>query len=464
MTRRTHKPFSLRLRIAGPVAALFLVGMIALYIAAFAYGRTAADRSYDRLLAGAARSIAETLVATADGFDVDIPYSAFELLSAAPDDRVFYRVFETSGRTVTGYGDLPSSPIKPRPSIYRPDATFFTADYLGEPVRFVVVGRQIATINDPLELRSVWVQVGQTRRAHQALVRELVIRSLLPIAAMTVIALLIAWFGVGKGLRPLRTISDELAARGPTDLDEIKAPVPREVAPLVSAIDGFMARLRVNIDTLRSFVGEAAHQLRTPLAALRAQAQVADRTNAEELGRSLAAVERNAAKLTRLVNQMLSDATVSQRSDVRHREAFDLADVLREIVHEATAYTDEVVCTLDLGVAAAPIVGDPLMTAEARRNILDYAQAHGDGAIEIALTAIARTYQIDFADRGPGIPDARKPAVFERFVRGSGKGAGAGLGLAIASQAIASQGGTIQLLDRPGGGLVVRLAFPMEQV
>lgn len=443
------------------MAVLFLAGMIALYMAAFAFGRTAADRFYDRLLAGTARSIAETLVTTADGVDVDIPYSAFEMLSAAPEDRVFYRVFEGSGRTITGYGDLPPSPVKPRPSAYRPDATFFTADYRGEPVRFVIVGRQLAVTAEAVDrLDSIWVEVGQTRQAHAALVRELVVRSVLPIMLMTVVAMLLVWLGIGQALRPLQRIGEELSARGPTDLDPIRAPVPREVEPLVSAIDAFMGRLGTNIQTLKSFVGEAAHQLRTPLAALRAQAQVADRSSREDLGRSLDAVERNAARLTRLVNQMLSDATMSHRSDVRYHAAFDLADMLREVVHEITAYQDEPACRLTLAMEQAPMDGDPLMLAEALRNIIDNARTYGEGEVEIDAVADGTTYRIDVADRGPGMADEQKATAFDRFVRGRRDGTGAGLGLAIARQAVASHGGTISLLDRPGGGLLVRIILP----
>ncbi len=441
------------------MALLFLAGMVALYIAAYAYGRTAADRSYDRLLAGSARSIAETLVTTANGFDVDIPYSAFDLLSAAPDDRIFYRVYEQTGRTVTGYADLPPSPTKPRASAYRADAAFFTADYRGEPVRFVTVGRRLAMDGVKSQPRLIWVEVGQTRRAHESLVTDLVFRSLLPIVLMTVVALLVVWLGIGHALRPLKTIGDELTARAPTDLDAIKAPVPIEVAPLISAINGFMARLASNIQTLRGFVAEAAHQLRTPIASLRAQAQVADRTSLEDMDRSLDAVERNAARLTRLVNQMLSDATMSHRSDIRHSAAFDLGDMLREVVHEAAAFGGASDCTLACPEGDTPMIGDPLMLSEGLRNIIDNGRTHGTGPVEVELRVEGDRYIVDIADRGPGISADSKAIVFDRFVRGTGGSKGAGLGLAIARQAVESHGGAIDLLDRDGGGLNVRVTL-----
>lgn len=454
------RSLSLRVRISIAMMLLFLIGMLVLYIAAFAYGKTTADRFYDRLLAGAARSIAETLVETGSGFDVDIPYSAFDLLNAAPDDRVFYRIFDSTGATVTGYPDLPVSPKKASstPNEYRSDASFFTASYRGDRVRFVVVGR-LSTIGTPV--RTVWVQVGQTRRANQALANDLILRSLLPIASMTVMAICVVWFGLGRTLRPLRKIGEELTARSPEDLAPIDAPVPAEVEDMVAALNGFMARLDGNIGTLKELVSQAAHQLRTPLAAIQAQAQVANRSNVQELGQSLDAVERNAAKLTRMINQMLSDATMSHRSDMPFTTSLDLIEIVHEAVHEATAFQQSVVCTLDIPMDAAPLNGDPLMLTEGLRNVIDNAVRHGGGVIDIALRLVADGYVIEVGDRGVGIDDVDKPEAFKRFVRGSTHVNGAGLGLAIARRAIERHGGTVELADRQEGGLIVRFLLPL---
>ena len=106
------------------------------------------------------------------------------------------------------------------------------------------------------------------------------------------------------------------------------------------------------------------------------------------------------------------------------------------------------------------MAGDPLMLMEALRNIVDNARTHGTGPVAIGIEFDAQGYRVDIADRGPGVAADMKQAVFERFVRGERKGTGAGLGLAIAQQAVSSHGGTITLLDRPGGGLIVRLSLP----
>ena len=154
-------PTSLRVRLAGVLGLLFLGGVILLYLAAHSYARLAADRSYDRLLSGSALSIAETLTMVGGHADVDIPYAALDMLSAAPEDRVFYRVVGPGGTSVTGYDDLPRA-VLPRRSgrdAALDEPIFFDAEYRGEPVRFVTLDREIA--QSP-RLGHVQVQVGQT--------------------------------------------------------------------------------------------------------------------------------------------------------------------------------------------------------------------------------------------------------------------------------------------------------------
>ena len=235
MTARTT---SLRTRLAGTLGLFFLAGLLALYLAALSYARLAADKSYDRLLAGSALSIAETLSFEEGKVQVDIPYASLDMLSSAPDDRVFYRVIGPDRRTVTGYSDLPGGPEASH-SVDDVVGQFYDARYRGEDVRFVSLGREIA---QPGRKGWVHVQIGQTRRARDALTQELVIGSLAPILLMTILALSIVWFSVDRALRPLGRLSAELSARGPGELHPIATPVPKEILPVAESINGFMIR------------------------------------------------------------------------------------------------------------------------------------------------------------------------------------------------------------------------------
>lgn len=457
----TRRPLSLRARLAALLGALFLFGMVALYLAARSYGHLAADGSFDRVLAGSVISIAETLSVTRDEVSVDIPYAALDMLSAAPDDRVFYRVSGPGDRTVTGYDDLPR-PDRSQPllgDVSGESPRFFDALYRGEPVRFALIGRQIAQAGSQ---GWVWVQVGQTRLARDAVARETIVRALLPIVAMTMLALVLVWFGITSALRPLKSIGDELSERRPADLHPIDAHVPDEIRPLADAINGFMRRLGENIDTLKGFIADASHQMRTPLAALLAQAHVAG-DDPEELRRSLEAVERNGRKLAHLLNQLLSDATVAHLADVRRFGQVDLLDVLPEAIRDTVHRLEENDVRLTTSLARAPVLGDRLMLAEAFKNLIHNAVRHGAGDLhqtDVRLFEVERNYVVSIADRGPGIAPDDRERVFERFARGRTDAAGAGIGLAIVRQAVGSHNGTIRLLDRAGGGLTVVVTLP----
>ena len=442
--------------------ALFTVGLIALYAAAQSYARVAADRSYDRLLAGSALSITETLSVADGAILVDVPYAALDMLSAAPDDKVFYRVIGPDGRTVTGYPDLPvvRSPERDEGGSDAALTTFFDANYRGEKVRFVSIGREIA---QPGSRGWVWVEVGQTRLAREQLRHELVVRAVLPIIVFILLALAGVWFGITRALRPLDAIGQELARREPSALQPVMAPVPSEIAPVIESLNMFMRRLRENIDNLRAFIGDAAHQMRTPLAGMLAQAQVSSGGDVAELREAMGKIERNAVRLTRLLNQLLSDATVQHRSDMRRFESFDLKTIVEQAIRELLPQTAESDIRFRSSLETAPVTGDALLFGEAIKNLIHNALVHGRGEhreVTIGLQRAQDGYRLTVSDRGPGIREDQKERVFERFARGEASTSGAGLGLAIVRQAIESHGGTIRLADRKWGGLRVEVTLP----
>lgn len=455
---------SLRARLAGMMSFLFLLGMILLYLAAQSSAVAASNRSFDRLLMGSMLSIAETLSVSDGVVQVDLPYAALDMLSAAPEDRVFYHVIGPASEVVTGNSDLP---LPPGFSLDRrgvaadwSEPRFFDASYSGEKVRFAVLGRELA---QPGVTGWLWVQVGQTRRARDELTNELVLHALAPIVAMTLLALAVVWFGIRRALTPLTRLGDELKARGPSDLHLITAPVPAEAAPLIDSLNEFMSRLERNIEALRAFIADAAHQMRTPLAAMLAQAQVAADGDQEDLRRGLKAVQRNGTQLTRLLNQLLSHATVTHRADVLNFKEFDLLRVVRMAVRESVPMALDLGLRIESPLATAPFRGDPLMIGEAVKNVVDNAFRHAraaEGGLSIGLTREDQVYVIAISDSGGGVSPLERERVFDRFARGDTLVPGSGLGMAIVRKAVLSHGGSVQLDDRPGGGLIVRLRLP----
>jgi len=428
-------PGSLRRTLLLYLGALLAVFAVALLFAARDYGQRAANRSYDHLLVSSALSIADS-VALVDGqWQVDLPYAALDLLAMAPEDRVFYRVADSRGNLITGYGDLPSPPRRPgtQPQL-------FDAAYSGETVRFVVVGRSFAAASAQGEVQ---VQVGQTRRAREAVAQDMVNRALLAIGVLSGLLLALVAFGVHRAFRPLVRVERELSRREPSDLKPLDARVPREMDQMVAALNRFMERLSSSNETLRAFMAEAAHQMRTPLAALRAQAQLAlDDDDPEDMRRSL---------------------QVIHRSHLQRFAAVDLAETVHQALHEALPQAGPAP-RVQLAMTAEPVQvhGDALLLREAIKNLVDNALKYGgEGPLQIALTVEGGQAVLTIADHGAGIAPADAERVFERFARGEGApSGGAGLGLAIVKRVVDSHGGRIDLSNRPQGGLIATIRLP----
>ncbi|GAA5231805.1 sensor histidine kinase [Verticiella sediminum] len=454
-----QRPFarvSVRRRLLATLLVLFVAGTAVLALMLRGYARQAADASYDQLLQASALSMADSLQLVQGRWQMDMPYAALELLAQAPRDRVFYRVTDLDGAPIAGYGDAPAPPRAPGPA----GPVYFDAVYRGEPVRFAALQRQLA---GPEQTTAAVVQVGQTRLAREALAADIVWRGSLALLAFAATVIAVAWWGVHRALAPVARVERDLAAREAADLRPLGTPVPAELEHLVRALDDFMARLADNQDALRLFIAEAAHQLRTPLAALRAQLQLAlEDDDPAERQRSLQAVQRNAERLSRLVNQLLSDASVNHRGALRQYESVELAAVLRQAVHDSVPMAEpRPDVRLALPDTSACIRGDALMLREAVKNLIDNALRHGDpaaGPIEVSLQREGESWCIVVADRGPGIAPAFAQTAFERFSRGpQARADGAGLGLAIVRRAVEGQGGTVTLANRAGGGLAVTL-------
>lgn len=450
--RATPDTFSIRSRLIAYLSAGFAIGLVALYWAANSYGRFAADGSYDRLLSGSASSIAETLSITPESVRVDIPYAALDMLAAAPNDKVFYRVVDMTGHTVTGYSDLPAGPSADTRSFADKPVQFFDASYRGDPVRFVLLGREARIAG-----HSGWVlvQVGQTRLARAAMARELTLRAIVPIIGMALLFLAVIWFGVGRSLRPLESIGRDLRARDHSDFSRIGVGVPQEVEPMVSALNGFMGRLDTSFAFLRTFIATTAHQLRTPLTALIVQISSAETSSGQQRTANVEAANKSARKLARLLDQLLSDALVEHRSVLRRFQKVDLKAIVEQAIRDTVQLSLDSDLRFTTTLSSADVSGDEVMLAEAIKNIVHNAILHGygdEGTVEISLSAERGGYAVQVADRGAGIDDATAAALAERFKSGDGDNMGAGLGVAIAKQVAESHGGHLSWANRDGGG------------
>lgn len=437
---------SLRARVVRGVLTLLLVGGMAVALVTFVYGRAAARVSYDRLLTGAANEIAGAVSISVGQPVVDLPIAAFQLLALAPEDRIAYSVRGPDGALITGYDT-------PLPAAIRAaGGGFFDADFGAEKARYTVVARRFAERDFT---GTVLVTVGQTLRARNAMALALT-RDALIVAAFAGLVLLILGAVVVEGaMRPLERIARDLALRDPHDLTPMDTAVPAEVAGMVGAMNGFMRRLERQIGSMRNLISDTAHQLRTPVAALRVQAELAADAPTPEAARAIVArLAGRSRSLGDLLDQMLARALVIHRTDSARPEPLDLRDVALAVIeaqdHELIAPGREV--ALEIGEDEVPVMGDLLSLIEAAKNLLGNALRHGQGPVRIGAGLEAGRAVLWVRDAGPG-PDAETLArMGGRFERNAAsRGRSAGLGLSIARAVAEAFGGELVLAPGDDG-------------
>lgn len=451
------RPLSLRRRIL-VLALLMLLGAAALLVTFIRdYANRASDRAFDRLLSASALSIAGAVQIEDGAVAVELPAAAFAM--ASEQERVFYAVLGAQGQHVTGYSDL--VPDAALADSVRP--AFVDAIHNGHPVRLVTVGRLVSTAEGT---GWVTVRMAETRGARATLAAEIVWNAVVPVAVLTALALVMVWVVIGRAFAPLDTIDRALRRRRPEDLSPLDVPVPVEVQRLVEGLNGFMARLGLSMDRMGGLVAEAAHQVRNPLAALRAQSEMALSEPDEPALRARATrIHDLAVEASHLVSQLLMDATISHRMETTQTQPLSLAALVDEVLGRLDPdLGPRVSGRTDPAARAAVLRGDRIALREALRNLIDNALTYSDGPvrIEVAPAGPGRV-ALSVLDRGPGIAAADKPRVMQRFARGAaGAGhVGSGLGLDIARRVAEAHGGALILRDRDGGGLAAVLDLPL---
>ncbi|MEO8242467.1 MAG: sensor histidine kinase N-terminal domain-containing protein [bacterium] len=443
---------SLTLRLAVALTLILSGGGAAVAIAAIAYGQNAAQQSYDRLLIGAANQIAEALTLKDGAINVDIPLAAFELLALAPQDRIFYAVYGPRGELITGYDGLDG----PKTGQNLGDGTF-----TGAPVRLAEVDRRFAERSFSGTVRVV---VGQTTRARAELTRSITRSALLAVVAAGLLMSGLAIFAVRSALGPLQRIERDLAARAPTDLTPLGVAVPREIGTLVSTMNRFMARIDRQVAATGRLIGDASHQLRTPIAAIRAQSELAaGETDPARQHAIVARIHRRAVSLSRLTDQLLNHALIINRTDAVPLDLIDLRRVamqaVDEIDHDARS-TDTL--KIDLPEDPVMIQGDSFTLVEACKNLAANALRHGVPPAVIVVRVEGRKAVLAVRDNGPGMPEDHWPDAGTRFARrASVSPTKVGLGLSIVDAVARAHHGEMSFGRTSTGHFEARISVPL---
>ncbi len=412
----------------------------------------------DRMLLGSARAIAEQVTVTEGVIDATIPPAAIELFDTGNRDSVYYRVETAQGRLLSGYPELP--PV---------------AGAKAEAAEMVFRGRLLRRLSFSHPVvgagadSPVLVTVGVTLEGRDAMVRRLWKSAFAQQVAFVVIAGFFVLIGLRRGLEPLLRLRHIVRSRGNVELEPIVLPQAQtEIRPLVEALNGYMERVRAQMAAQRRFVANAAHQLRTPLALLATQAAYARREmGTQSREEALGAIQTSTRRLARLAEQLLTLSRAEPGSRRPRADAVDLAETCREVLERLAPVAVE--RGIDLGLeaeAAVRVTGDRTMLGEMIVNAVDNALRHGraGGSVTVGIAKRNGDAILTVADDGPGIPEAERERVFERFYRTSEAGSeGSGLGMAIIREVVDNAGGNVRLSESASGGLLVTITLPRRK-
>lgn len=444
-----------------------LVPLISLFAARSAYtyfvsAPELSTRVYDRALEGLARSLTNHVAYDRDGIpSLSLPDMASQILLSDDNDEIFFSVRDSAGRILAGNGQL--LPPGNYSNIHR-HAVFFDGSVNGKSVRGVTLS---LVPSAAWPGRFVTISFAETLNKRKLLINEIFNSSLLPQAMLILLAPFVVWIGISKGLLPLSVLQRDLAQRSHLDLRPVDASLaPDEIRPVIDTVNDLMMRLKQVLDGQSRFAADAAHQLRTPLAGLKAQLElVARQISLEDVRAELRPLTTGCDRMCRLVNQLLVLARNDPDSgSAKEFESVDLNTLLAEVTKEwvSEAYRKKI----DLGFAgessSPTVMGDPQRIRELVSNLIDNAIRYTPegGRVTVRVTANPPTLIVE--DDGDGIPPEERQRVFERFYRVLGSRAdGSGLGLAIVREIALAHQAIVQLdANANGKGTVAQVIFP----
>jgi two-component system sensor histidine kinase TctE len=428
-----------------PIVALLAAGAVIAYYPTIGPARDA----YDQALVDIGLALGAHVRVTPEEYRFDIPAAVEQVLRTDRYDSIFYRVVSPGGLEIAGDPALPLPPAG--------DDLYDTV-FNGHKVR-------VAAVHTPCGRSACMVLVAETMGKRERLAQDVLLSSMFPEALIAFATLVLVWFGVKRGLWPLARLSDEIKARSPHDLRPLDAAAaPEETRPLVTAMNGLLDEVAEAAQNQQRFLANAAHQLRTPLAGLQAHTELALAQPLPEAARAqIELVHRATVRTARLANQLLALARADRGGHVN-----GAAVSLNLLIEgEADGWLRQAMARdVDLGFELEPasVKGDAFLLREALANLVHNAIEYSPAGARVTVRAGRRKdgFFVEVEDDGPGIPQAERDRVLERFYRMPGTpGTGSGLGLAIVNDIAAGHGADIELADGAGGrGLRVALTFP----
>lgn len=439
-----------------PLCSLVILGGLFAYGLAF----TVANYTYDRWLINSADSVVGRLRWRKTGVVVDMPPAAQAILRYSGKDKIYYQVLRQDGTRISGDVVIPGPVREP----YSDVPGFRDAQLKGVPIR--IARLRCVNPNNPED--AVLVQVAETLDGRIELTRTLILSIIAPQILLIILGSIAVWVGVGRALQPLRTIKDAVTVRNPQDLSPLVFDaVPVEVKPLVESINDLLDRLRRDLEAQRRFVANAAHQLRTPLAGLRTYTGLTQRVSKDERVHELVGhIDQGIDRMVRMVNSLLCLARIEPGVETKHSRLdlnFIASDSTAELVETALAKNIEL--TFEPAAKPALVTGNKEALRDLATNLIENAVLYTPpgGSVSVRVSNGNGIF-LSVEDDGPGIPEAEKGRVFERFYRILGSDVpGSGLGLAIVREIAYAHNATVDISSgHDAKGTLVSVSFESQ--
>ena len=458
-----------------PLLLLWPMSIAITYLVA----KSIANQPFDHALEDRVTVLAQQVREVDGAVATRLPGSARDILRADDVDSVYFQVTGPRNEVIDGDRELP---LPVGEDADRSGRVHFRNESLhGTPVRVAYAWVNLQPLGENrtarapgTEPRLALVQVAETLEKRAQLANEIIKGVILPQFIILPVILALVWFALSRGLSPLAQLQERIRARPPDDLSPIDSrQVPEEISPLVGSLNDMLARLAHTIDAQKRFIADAAHQMKTPLAGMRMQSELALRQiDPGEIHRSLEQLAKSSESATRLVNQLLALARAENQPHAGLAlEPLDLSQLARSVVQDwvSASFVHEI----DLGYedpdGAVEILGDGMMLRELLSNLIDNALRYtpAGGSVTVRVRSDAGQALLEVEDTGPGIAPGERPRVFERFYRILGSSAsGSGLGLAIVREIAQQHGAEIEIFNNPRSiqkkypGSLFRLTFP----
>lgn len=414
----------------------------------------------DHALGGTALGIAGLVGGGPDRLRVSLSGETEAVLRADRLDRVYFTVLDPAGHPLAGDADLAGGAIAVKAGEWRFDDLLFR----GQKVRLAVLGADCGMPQGPCQVRVAesLIKRGEAERA-------VLFGTCIAMGGVALALALLGNWAIVRAIRPVEHLSTDIERYSLANLRPVSRPdIPAEIAPLIDALNRLFDRVRLSSEQQQAFLADAAHQLRTPLTALRTESELALlEPHPPQIEATLRRLNQGAARAARLAHQLLSQARTDHEAGRAQHEPVDLKHIASDAAQDWVAQAVERGADLGFELAPAPTLGVAYLLQELLANLLHNALAYAGESAQITVRTrideAANEAVLEVEDDGPGIAPGERSRVFERFQRGAAsEGAGSGLGLSIVRDIARHHDAKVELHSGADGrGLIVRVQFPL---